>query len=286
MRQTWVERGSRPNDDALDQAALAGGVPAVDADDDPAAGAQVMDLQVEQLVLQLLQLVLVGLRRRSDRRSSRSCPGSATCPSLPPAPDRASERGKQRWEIDSATGATTNLVRWPTPEPTIRYVERGGSSGAGGRRHLDRIQPARPAPTARQGAACGARRQRPEQAARVDASSVERLDTAGALEILQLAGGGPDAEIKTAEKAPCRPVRGREGEHGASAPPPRHVNWLTHWLEELGRDLVDLGAADHQSLRLLRRDPRDLRRGLRAAPGASASAPWCARCSRSGSRRC
>ena len=35
----------------------------------------------------------------------------------------------------------------------------------------------------------------------VDASAVERLDTAGALEILELAGGGADSEIKTADKA-------------------------------------------------------------------------------------
>jgi hypothetical protein len=49
----------QPGDHALDQPALAGGVPAVDADQHPAAAAQVMDLQVEQLLLELLQLVLV-----------------------------------------------------------------------------------------------------------------------------------------------------------------------------------------------------------------------------------
>ena len=61
MRQTWVDFRLEAADDAFDEAALAGGVPAVDADDDPPAGAHVMDLQVEQAMLQLLELVLVGL---------------------------------------------------------------------------------------------------------------------------------------------------------------------------------------------------------------------------------
>ena len=53
--------GLEAADDAFDQAALAGGVPAVDADDDPPAGAQVMDLQVEQAMLQLPYLFVVIL---------------------------------------------------------------------------------------------------------------------------------------------------------------------------------------------------------------------------------
>src|SRR5579883_416438 len=54
--------------DALDQAAFAGGIPAVDADDDAAAGAQMVNLQVEELVLQLLQpmLVLIVVERAVD----------------------------------------------------------------------------------------------------------------------------------------------------------------------------------------------------------------------------
>src|SRR5437899_2818400 len=57
MRRLRFEAG----DEALDEAALAGGIPAVEADDDPAAGAQVMDLQIEQVALQLRQIVFVGL---------------------------------------------------------------------------------------------------------------------------------------------------------------------------------------------------------------------------------
>lgn len=45
--------------DALDEAALAGGIPAIDADHDAAAVAQAVDLQVEQPVLELFELLLV-----------------------------------------------------------------------------------------------------------------------------------------------------------------------------------------------------------------------------------
>ena len=41
-------------------------------------------------------------------------------------------------------------------------------------------------------------------------------------------------------EGPRRAVQGGEGEH-ARAAQARHVDWLTHWLEELGRDLVGLG---------------------------------------------
>ena len=94
---------------ALDQSALAGGVPAVDADDHPATGAQVVDLQVEQAMLELGELVLVVLlvdrtvdhldlvqfwpfaHRFLHRR-------------IVPAPDGAGKRGRQtaEREIDSA----------------------------------------------------------------------------------------------------------------------------------------------------------------------------------------
>lgn len=76
-------------------------------------------------------------------------------------------------------------------------------------------------------------------ARQVDASGVERLDTAGALEILLLAGGGPDSEIKTADKAHAdlfEVVR----KNMCEAPPERHVDWLAHWLEEIGRNTVDV----------------------------------------------
>jgi phospholipid/cholesterol/gamma-HCH transport system permease protein len=124
------------------------------------------------------------------------------------------------------------------PHPTLRYVERGGAPvlEVGGtwtvfsmkalRQRIDKAR--RTAPGAGRAAASV-----------VDATHVERLDTAGALEILQLAGGGPGIEVETAEQHHaelfkvvqdnmCVPLR------------PRHVDWFTHVLEELGRDLIGL----------------------------------------------
>ena len=80
----------------------------------------------------------------------------------------------------------------------------------------------------------------------VDASGVERLDTAGALEILELAGGGPDFEIKTTEKTHAElfeVVR----KNMCEAPPEQHVNWFAHWLEEVGHNTVNLY---HQGINL------------------------------------
>src|SRR4051812_9446470 len=82
--------------------------------------------------------------------------------------------------------------------PTIRYVEQGGAPvlEVGGtwtvfslhalRRTIEKARRA-----ARGGGRGGTRT--------VDATNLERLDTAGVLEILSLAGGGPDTEVKTAE---------------------------------------------------------------------------------------
>ena len=122
------------------------------------------------------------------------------------------------------------------PHPTIRYVERGGTSvlEVGGtwtvfslkglRQRLDK---------ARRGGPGGAK-----AASIVDATKVERLDTAGVLEILQLAGG-PETDVKTAE--PGHDDLFKVVKANMRAPDePRHVDYLTHWLEELGRDLVDL----------------------------------------------
>ena len=124
------------------------------------------------------------------------------------------------------------------PHPTIRYVERGGTSvlEVGGtwpvfslkglRQRLDKAR--RAAPGGSKAAASA-----------VDATKVERLDTAGVLEILQLAGG-PAAEVKTAEPGHADLFKVvKDNMH--EAPKPRHVDFLTHWLEELGRDLIDLG---------------------------------------------
>jgi phospholipid/cholesterol/gamma-HCH transport system permease protein len=124
------------------------------------------------------------------------------------------------------------------PDPTLRYIERGGASvlEVGGTWTVFSMKGLRPRidRARRDGQGGGS-----AAAIVVDAKNLERLDTAGALEILQLAGGGPDTKVETA------------GEHHADLfkvvqdsmcvpPKPRHVDWITHWLEELGRDLVGL----------------------------------------------
>jgi phospholipid/cholesterol/gamma-HCH transport system permease protein len=72
----------------------------------------------------------------------------------------------------------------------------------------------------------------------VDAKKVERLDTAGALEILLLAGG-PDAQIETAEKAHADLFKVVQ-DNMCEAPAERDPSWIAHWLEEIGRNTVHL----------------------------------------------
>ncbi|HZB53644.1 MAG TPA: ABC transporter permease, partial [Reyranella sp.] len=72
----------------------------------------------------------------------------------------------------------------------------------------------------------------------IDAKKVERLDTAGALEILLLAGG-PDAQIETAEKAHADLFKVVQ-DNMCEAPAERHPSWIAHWLEEIGRNTVHL----------------------------------------------
>jgi len=71
----------------------------------------------------------------------------------------------------------------------------------------------------------------------VDAKKVERLDTAGALEILLLAGG-PEARIETADKAHADLFKVVQ-DNMCEAPPERHASWVAQWLEEIGRNTVD-----------------------------------------------
>lgn len=71
----------------------------------------------------------------------------------------------------------------------------------------------------------------------VDARGVKTLDTAGVLEILRIAGGDKPAEVATANKAHAdlfEVVRSnmRAATHA------HHVNWLRHWLEEVGISVV------------------------------------------------
>jgi phospholipid/cholesterol/gamma-HCH transport system permease protein len=124
------------------------------------------------------------------------------------------------------------------PLPTIRYVEHGGTSvlEVGGTWTVFTLKGLRQRhDKARRAAQGGAK----AAASTVDATKVERLDTAGVIEILQLAGG-PEADVKTAGEGHAELFKVvKENMH--EPPKPRHVAFLIHWLEELGRDLVSLG---------------------------------------------
>lgn len=79
--------------------------------------------------------------------------------------------------------------------------------------------------------------QRSRQAAVIDASGVKQLDTAGALEILQLAGGGKDVEIQTSNKGQADLFHVVQANLCVAPPEPR-VDWFGHWLSEVGHSLV------------------------------------------------
>ncbi|MDP2333147.1 MAG: ABC transporter permease [Reyranella sp.] len=120
-------------------------------------------------------------------------------------------------------------------EPTIKYTVRTGKPVVeiGGNWTVLNLRGIRQK-AAQALAAAGA-----GHAARtVDASGVERLDTAGALEILLLAGGGPDTEVTTREKDHADLFEVVQ-KNMCEAMPERHVNWLAHWLEEVGHSTVD-----------------------------------------------
>lgn len=121
-------------------------------------------------------------------------------------------------------------------EPTIHYTTRDGKSvvEVGGTWTVFSLRGMRRKAEKAAQAAGGAAKTRS-----VDATAVERLDTAGALEILELAGGGPEAAVATRD--------GRQTEifdlvrkNMCLAQPEGRVNWFGHWLEEIGRNTVDL----------------------------------------------
>ena len=124
----------------------------------------------------------------------------------------------------------------PDAEPTIRYTIHAGKPVVeiGGNWTVLSLRGVRQK-AARALEAAGTAR-----AARVvDASGIGRLDAAGALEILLLAGGGPDTEVKTREKGHADLFEVVQKNMGESMPE-RHMDWLSHWLEEVGRNAVDL----------------------------------------------
>lgn len=121
-------------------------------------------------------------------------------------------------------------------EPTIRYTERAGKPvvEVGGTWTVFSVRGIRKkAEKALQAAGSGSKDRRA-----IDATGLERVDTAGALEIIELSGCGPDVEVETkneAQAALFKVVR----ENMCDAHPEHQVNWLAHWLEEIGRGSVD-----------------------------------------------
>ena len=118
-------------------------------------------------------------------------------------------------------------------QPTIKYSQRAGQLvlEVGGPWTVFSIRElGKTAAKAR--AASGARK-----VANVDASAVDQLDTAGALEILQLAGAGPDTKVQTQEERHAELFKLVQG-NMRKAPPERHPNWIAGWFAEVGGTLV------------------------------------------------
>ncbi|WP_422012754.1 MlaE family ABC transporter permease [Reyranella sp.] len=121
-------------------------------------------------------------------------------------------------------------------EPTIRYTERAGKPvmEVGGTWTVFSVRGIR---KKAESALAGAGLRSKDRPA-IDATGVGRVDTAGALEILEISGCGPDAEVQTrneAQAALFKVVR----ENMCQAPPDRRVNWLAHWLDEIGHGTID-----------------------------------------------
>jgi len=124
--------------------------------------------------------------------------------------------------------------------PTLRYVDRSGTtvlevggdwtvySVRGLRRELTRQ--ARKAPR--------------RAAGLIDANGVRHLDTTGVLEILRYAdpgqGTGKEARVETQEAAHADLFRVVQDNMAKTTPPAQHINWLAHWLEEVGLSFVHL----------------------------------------------
>ncbi len=119
--------------------------------------------------------------------------------------------------------------------PTFRYVERDGTpvlEAAGtwtvfGIRSLRRRRTRSLSPAAR------------SKPRLIDLTRVQHLDTAGVLELMHLAGGGEGVELITKEKGQADLFHVVQA-NSAATPPASHVNWMAHWLDEVGHSLVDL----------------------------------------------
>ncbi|MCA0301408.1 MAG: ABC transporter permease [Proteobacteria bacterium] len=118
-------------------------------------------------------------------------------------------------------------------EPTIRYTQRAGKpviEVAGTWTVFSLRDIHRKAQAALK--AAGAAR----AGSLIDASKVERLDTAGALEILKL-GGDRGAEVAAANPSQADLFKVVQA-NMTPAPPARREEWVVQWLGEVGRTAV------------------------------------------------
>ena len=76
----------------------------------------------------------------------------------------------------------------------------------------------------------------------IDASKVDRLDTAGVIEILDLAGGGRDTPVKTGDDKHAELFKVVQANLAEEKTPAHHVNWIVHWLDEAGHSFVHVGS--------------------------------------------
>ncbi len=118
-------------------------------------------------------------------------------------------------------------------EPTIRYTQRAGKpvvevAGTWTVFSLQDIHRKAQAALRASGAA--------RAASLIDARQVQRLDTAGALEILKLCGD-KGAQVETDNKSQADLFRVVQA-NMVVAPPPRREEWVAQWLEEVGRNAV------------------------------------------------
>jgi phospholipid/cholesterol/gamma-HCH transport system permease protein len=75
----------------------------------------------------------------------------------------------------------------------------------------------------------------------IDASKVDRLDTAGVIEILDLAGGGKDTPVKTGDDKHAELFKVVQANLADEKTPAHHVNWVVHWLDEAGHSFIHVG---------------------------------------------
>lgn len=75
----------------------------------------------------------------------------------------------------------------------------------------------------------------------IDASKVDRLDTAGVIEILDLAGGGKDTQVKTSDEKHAELFKVVQANLAEEKTPAQHVNWIVHWLDEAGHSFIHVG---------------------------------------------